>query len=412
MMQSNQNNEKWPIALLTVSLVLMASGSLRDLVTPVGYWGAWGLWAVMVFILKQRDIRSNFLPPLWIVGAYGLLWLGMSIAAFVNKDLTTAYQSAKVAVIAVMFVAMWHLVRYVDGHRLVEVTGWAVVVILFSLVFSRFLFPLSGNSFLIGHRESSLLASYGVLWKVGAFFLPIFLADLVVSPRLWLRNGFMIAACLFLVLIDGSRTGLLVLLAVGLGFLAVLVQRGGWPLVVRMARWLWVIPVVLFVMQVIDIWAHAGSSHPMKIIEAAWLRTVDTRLWNGDTARLRLIVDALHQILPCQPFGCGFKATGTDIFGKGELMPVHNAYLAAFGDFGILGLTGMLGFLMAAVLPIWRVLRQGDRSAQSLFVVAASGSALAYGMALMFNTFTTEMSEWGYLILMLAFAWAPAKNPG
>jgi hypothetical protein len=67
---------------------------------------------------------------------------------------------------------------------------------------------------------------------------------------------------------------------------------------------------------------------------------------------------------------------------------------------------------MAAVLPIWRVLRQGDRSAQSLFVVAASGSALAYGMALMFNTFTTEMSEWGYLILMLAFAWAPAKNPG
>src|SRR5690606_12449448 len=249
---SNQNNEKWPIALLTVSLVLMASGSLRDLVTPVGYWGAWGLWAVMVFILKQRDIRSNFLPPLWIVGAYGLLWLGMSIAAFVNKDLTTAYQSAKVAVIAVMFVAMWHLVRYVDGHRLVEVTGWAVVVILFSLVFSRFLFPLSGNSFLIGHRESSLLASYGVLWKVGAFFLPIFLADLVVSPRLWLRNGFMIAACLFLVLIDGSRTGLLVLLAVGLGFLAVLVQRGGWPLVVRMARWLWVVPVVLFVMQVID----------------------------------------------------------------------------------------------------------------------------------------------------------------
>lgn len=91
-------------------------------------------------------------------------------------------------------------------------------------------------------------------------------------------------------------------------------------------------------------------------------------------------------------------------------MVVHNAYLAALGDFGVLGLVGMLGFLMAAWLPIWQVLRRGAKDAQACFVVAAAGSALAYGMSLMLNTFTTEMSEWGYLILMLAFAWAPAES--
>jgi len=102
--------------------------------------------------------------------------------------------------------------------------------------------------------------------------------------------------------------------------------------------------------------------------------------------------------------------TGTDILGNGTSMPVHNAYLAALGDFGIIGLTGMLCFLVVAVLPIWRIWREGVKSERGLFVVAAAGSALSYGIALMLNTFTTEMSEWGYLILMLAYAWMPIEN--
>jgi hypothetical protein len=53
-----------------------------------------------------------------------------------------------------------------------------------------------------------------------------------------------------------------------------------------------------------------------------------------------------------------------------------------------------------------------DRSADPgrvYFVLATSGSALAYCVALNLHTFSTEMSEWGYLLLMLAFAWRPAR---
>jgi hypothetical protein len=79
-------------------------------------------------------------------------------------------------------------------------------------------------------------------------------------------------------------------------------------------------------------------------------------------------------------------------------------------DFGLLGLLGMLGFVVASVLPM-RVL--WDRSADSgrvYFILATSGSALAYCVALNLHTFSTEMSEWGYLILMLAFAWQPVRT--
>ncbi len=155
--------------------------------------------------------------------------------------------------------------------------------------------------------------------------------------------------------------------------------------------------------------AQAATTQPARVLESALDRTFETRIGAGDPARIKLLRASLRQVVACFPLGCGFGATGTDI-STGTQMVVHNAYLAALGDFGVLGLIGMLGFLVAAALPIWRVLRQGDRSARGLFVVAAAGSALAYGMSLMLNTFTTEMSEWGYLMLMLAFAWAPPEN--
>lgn len=78
---------------------------------------------------------------------------------------------------------------------------------------------------------------YGVLWKAGAFLLPVFLADAVEAPGAWARNGLMIAACVFLVLIDGSRTGRLLLGAPAVGFLAFLVWHGGWVLARRQFRW-------------------------------------------------------------------------------------------------------------------------------------------------------------------------------
>ncbi len=424
-------SDRLPVALLTASLVLMVSGSLRDLVSPLGYWGAWGLWAVVTLIVTRRaqGTRTQTRPPGWVMASYAILIVGMLLSAAFNRDGVSAYQAVKIGVVALMFMVMWRLAVRLDGRRLVGAMGWAVVVLLVSFAVSKVWNP-TGQALIDGPREGSFLAVYGVLWKAGAFFLPVFLTDAVNTPASWARNGLMIAACVFLVLIDGSRTGLLLLGATAVGFVAFLCWCGDWGLWRRRFRWLWVALALLLSLQLLDTGANmgvgrfwsAGASasgsqadaatvavEPVRVLEGALNRTFETRIGAGDPARIKLLQASLEQVVACAPLGCGFGATGTDI-GTGAWMVVHNAYLAALGDFGVLGLVGMLGFLMAAWLPIWQVLRRGAKDAQACFVVAAAGSALAYGMSLMLNTFTTEMSEWGYLILMLAFAWAPAES--
>lgn len=418
--------------LLTASLILMVSGSLRNLVTSLGYWGAWGIWsaATLLATCAARNPFGSSRPPVWVMASYAVLALGMLLSAAVNRDWISAYQALKIGVIAGMFVAMWRLALSLDRSRLTVAMSWAMVVVLIGLAMSKVWNP-ADQILVAGNREGSFLAAYGVLWQAGAFFLPVFFADAVKVPSAWARNGLMIAACIFVVLIDGSRTGLLLVIVTVIGFLVFLVWRDGWSMLRRQFRWVGAAVILLLALQLLNagvngwlsehgvgsgvIRAHRNDVatavlEPKRVLEGVLDRTFETRIGAGDPARVKLLRASMNQIIPCQPFGCGFKTTGTDILGTGEVMPVHNAYLAALGDFGILGLVGMLGFLMAAILPIWQVLRQGDRSTQGLFVVAASGSALAYGMALMLNTFTTEMSEWGYLILMLAFAWAPAKS--
>jgi len=441
-------NDRVPVTLLAASLVLMASGSLRDLVTPLGYWAAWGAWAAVSLLVAYRRGRAAPGLPVWVVGSCAVLWLGMIVAAVMNRDWATAYQAMKIAVIAGMFVAMWRLVARLDGRQLVAAADWAVGVVLLGLTLSKIWSP-AGQALLAGPREGSFLAVYGVLWKAGAFFLPVFLAEAIENPAAWLRTGLRIAACIFLVLIDGSRTGLLLLGAIVVSFLAFVVWRGGWSLARRQLRWAGAAFALLLVLQLLNtganlavtgkLWAadaavgspssgsvamaqsstaqsaamppaaaQPATAPPARVLEGALNRTFETRIGAGDPARIKLLRASLDHVGECLPLGCGFGAMGTDI-GTGWMV-VHNAYLAALGDFGVLGLAGMLGFLVAAWLPVWQVLRRRAAGRNDCFVVAAAGSALAYGMALMLNTFTTEMSEWGYLIVMLAFAWAPAGD--
>ncbi|MBV6274139.1 hypothetical protein KVP09_14650 [Alcaligenaceae bacterium CGII-47] len=377
--------------LLGVPLALMAAGSLRDLITPLVYWAAWLLWAAVIAVLlhPQRTAWAESRPPKCITVSYGLLLLGMSLSAVMNQDMVTAYQMFKIIVIAGIFLMMWWLVLYVDWSQLLTALYWVVSLIIISVVFTVVTDP-QGQWPVMGGRQGSVLASYGVLWKVGALFLPIFLADLIVRPRAWAINTLMIVASIYLLMIDGSRTAQLVLVATLIGLLFFTAWRSGRRALLQKLPWLLLVPVIFAGMQLF------GN------------RTFSTRLGEGDPARMKLLNEGVPQAIDCLPMGCGFGRTATDI-GQGTPMPVHNAYLAALGDFGVLGMLGLMGFLLAACLPIRRVIRNPVRHNQDYFVVAAAGSALAYGMSLMLNTFTTEMSEWGYVILMLAFAWAPAK---
>src|SRR5690606_6107820 len=119
--------------------------------------------------------------------------------------------------------------------------------------------------------------------------------------------------------------------------------------------WLLLVPVILIGVQLIGSggngWHKAPSVSAPIAAEGAVAAAFSSRLGQGDPARMKLLKAGIPQAIDCLPLGCGFARTATDI-GYGTPMPVHNAYLAALGDFGVLCLLGMLGFLWVSWRPI------------------------------------------------------------
>lgn len=422
-------------SLLALGLLLAALGSLRDVVTPWGYWGLWAAWAVATMGVTwpvHAPGGNRLIPPASVWGSCAVLVLGMALSAAVNHSTLSLHHAIKIGVIGVCFCIAWRLAGSLGWRERVSMLRWvvaAVVLVFFASKAAPYGYYIDLGS---AGREGSFLAWPGVIWKVGAFFMPLFLADMLIRPRDWLANGLAIAACIFLVMIDGTRTGALVLGLMILVFGGLLVWRRDWLALSgarpAMAACVPALFGLLLFSTGVGYLSHGlGTVSPspemaraggvfMGKAEALVGTAVDpittTRLGNGDPERIRLLRNGVERAMDCLPLGCGFGSTAMDP-GYGVVMQVHNAYLSTLADFGVLGLAGMLGFIGAAVTPIRRVLRDRAGDAEdTYFVVASAGSALAYLGSLMLHTFSTEMSEWGYLIMMLAFAWLPAMQGG
>ncbi|MBV2181874.1 MAG: hypothetical protein KUL86_11665 [Castellaniella sp.] len=355
----------------------------------------------------------------------------MVLSAAVNHSALSLHHAIKIAVIAACFWVAWWLAGGLGWRERVSMLRWVVAAVVLVFLASKAA-PHGGYYVDLGTagREGSFLAWPGVIWKVGAFFMPLLLADMLVRPHDWLVNGLTIAACVFLVVIDGTRTGLLVLGMTALAFLGLLVWRRDWSaLSVARPAIIACVPA-LFGLLLLSAGvgylthSHSAVQAPPKmagsggvsvgkteaLVETAIDPVSTTRLGHGDPERVKLLQNGIKRAVVCLPLGCGFGSTFMDP-GYGVSMPVHNAYIGALADFGVLGLAGMLGFIVAAIVPIRRVLRDGmARPEDVYFVVASAGAALAYLASLMLHTFSSEMSEWGYLILMLAFAWLPGET--
>src|SRR5690606_1359622 len=114
------------------------------------------------------------------------------------------YQTTKVTVIAGMFVVMWWLALRAQWQQLITGLYWAVGLITVNLVLTVVISPQDQLLPVIARRQGSALAAVGTLWKVGALFLPIFLADFMARPQARKVNVLMSALCIFLVMVDGS----------------------------------------------------------------------------------------------------------------------------------------------------------------------------------------------------------------
>ncbi len=371
----------------------------------------------------------------------------MIVSGLVNQDKATVYQATKIVVVCGLFLAMWLIAVRAKPAQVLDAMYLAITVSILC-----FFIPIMTGGYMesLDSRQGSIFALFGVMWKAGTFFLPVFVADLIVRPKAWIANSLAIGACLFLVLLDGSRTGQLLIVIMFACSCALLWWRGDFWQLLRRPQWIVLIacclgglllanaaikssrnsassastqttvaravqspaslsaavsvPAIAFDAASASAPSFALSVAPLATITGSALTPlVNTRLGSGDDARVKLLLNSLKRVPACLPFGCGFGSTATDI-GTEHPVYVHNAYLAALADFGLLGLAGMLGFLLCSLTPLRVALNKSTLPGQAYYVAAMAGTALAYCLALMLHTFTTEMSEWGYLIFALAFA--------
>lgn len=405
---------------LAVSLVLMSLGDLRNVVTPVGYWTLWGGWAVLATLLLKPWREASLARPPWqVLLSFGVLFAGMLLAGLVNHDSVTIYHAVKVAVICGLFAVMWLLATRLSWSQMLTALYFSIIVSLLC-----FFVPLLSGGYMesADGRQGSLFALFGVMWKAGTFFLPLFVAELIVRPHAQTKSSLAIGACLFLVLIDGSRTGLLLVIAI-LGFSSGMIWwRKDYSKLLRRPQWVLITACclggLLLANTGIKAWEGPGVSGEAQVAAPAQLASiaeraltpiVNTRLGSGDEARVQLLLNGIERGAKCLPLGCGFGSTGTEV-GAAHPTYVHNAYLAALADFGFLGLAGMLGFLLSSLAPLLLIYPKKASPEDAYYIAALAGSATAYSVALMLHTFTTEMSEWGYLIFALAFAWSLSKQ--
>lgn len=383
-----------PVSLAVIPFVLATLGDLRNIVTPAGYWAAWTLTAVALclarmggsgLVLGSAARQAGFFVALFLV----LALLGAAFSSTASDSVAGYYQWLKlVGVFSIGYLLILSL-RDLDGQSLHRVAMIATCAVLGMFLIAKFV--LHGYYVRLGDGRQGLLVSFpGVMWKSGAFFFPVFLLSFVFGGR---SVGPLVgaAAALAVVLLDGSRTGLLWLLAsTAFCFVA-------WFAVPRIRL---VLLTGLFAALATVLAAAVGLVYAPPLALA--------RLFEGDPTRQKMLADGAAWVADTFPFGGGFGSSLSDT-GQGPMV-VHNAYLQAVGDWGLFG--GLALF----VLLVWigcAYGRAGIALAKADLVPYLSSllGVLCYLFLMTLHPFSTELSEWGWFFLMFALAHAGRGTP-
>ncbi|MCR4143829.1 hypothetical protein [Alcaligenes faecalis] len=199
--------------LTLISVLLIGFGDLRNFLTPVGYWLVWALWAISVlfyFFLsgKFQIFEEAKRMPRLVCIVFGFLVFGMVVSAVTVPQYSAFYQSIKISVIFIFFFVFYLLVREVGVDFIVRAVCWVLIGLSFFFLLSKYY----GVPFWVrlGDGREGVFISYpGAMWKMAVFFLPLLIANTYLRPENSIRNGFCIGLSIYLLVLDGSRTGFL-----------------------------------------------------------------------------------------------------------------------------------------------------------------------------------------------------------
>jgi hypothetical protein len=230
-----------------------------------------------------------------------------------------------------------------------------------------------------------------------------------------LRDVTVLAASLLLLILDGSRTAYVILIAFGVALLGALVRntaaaaRRGRLLAVAvrigvMAALLIAVPALL------NIFFESGDAG---FFQRGWEMAQaiggaqNGRLQSVDRTRSDMIQDVLIAIRDHPVLGTGMGRT-TSLVANGPMV-VHIAYLQVWADLGILGFLSFTALTIGSIPVLWIRYRARAAADPERRILFYNGIFLlvAWALAGFLHPISTEVSEWimfllGYSTVVIA----------
>lgn len=382
-----KTNKRYAFLAVLAASVLVTLGDTRNIIGSLNYWLLWG--GVLVFGIYGSGGRVKLSPEVSsITLGFTLMTLAFMISGVINSDIYTAYQGVKFIAIYILFLVIYSCSGLLELNDFYKIASISIVVSLVVFMLSKFFFTDLYIQLGDG-RQGSEFAYPGVMWKVCAFFAPYIIAMLLTTRiKNALFAGLILTASVYILLADSSRTGFLWFAIVVCSFF--LLRFLIFPVRTLLVAILCLIAgVCVLLSSSIDLTNHDSL-------------LVLNRLFEGDPVRSAMIQDGISNVQKCFPFGCGFGSSFSVV--DGENIVIHNVYLGMLGDVGVLGELALLFLmLMPFVFFLLSLVDGSDLNNNIFFKFAAVLGVLCYIFIMLFHPLSTEMSEWGYWILMVSW---------
>jgi hypothetical protein len=370
--------------------ILVALGSSRAIVGPLGYWLVWAVVVVVGLFDVRADLSTLRLDKGFrkLSLGFALLFSGFAVSAGFNNDTYTLFQGFKWLCIFAAFVAIYSCARKLAGHHLVVISKVTICTAFVVFGMSKLVFK-DWYVWLEDGREGSQFAYPGVLWKTSVFFFGFILVGMVKGRHAFSGIAILMAA-VYLLLVDSSRTGFLwsaLVFAVLLAKIYTDLSRANKQVFFACGGGIILLSVVFFYLYGDMVGADMA---------------IFKRLSAGDSVRVQLLTDGVEHAKECFVFGCGFGSASSLIMG--ENVVVHNAYLGSLADLGFIGLSGFTILMLQPFQTYWSVIgrKRYVMEGDNLAWVAMMG-VLGYGFSMALHPQSTELSEWGLWIVMVSW---------
>ncbi len=383
-----------PYYVVLCACLLIVVGDLRYLISPIGYWLAWGtVVAVGCFLTGCMYFRKIEVELFVYLVGFFLVFASFILSGIANESAYTLYQGVKILCVAIMFFCIYMNAQNFTVRRMYLISVICIGVGLFFFLMSKYI--LRDLHIVFGDgRQGSVFAYPGVLWKTSVFFIGFIIAGMFCGGENKVLSLFALIGAMYLLFMDSSRTGFLMLSMIVVMFV-VLYARINPKRIMFFSFVLLIGCVALLIVYISGVITLSQSGEPLVL----------NRLAAGDPTRAQMLVDGISHAEQCIPLGCGFGTATTLVHG--EPMVVHNAYLSALGDIGVIGFVGMFVLMFSPLfIFLWRLrgfrLTNNKSVMTVAYAIAAFGGASGYAFLMMLHPFSTELSEWGIWIIMVS----------